>query len=137
MQILIINGPNLNMLAYREKIYGNISYEQLCNTIYDQFSEEIVIKQSNYEGEIIEWIHSALNQVDAIIINAAAFTHYSYAIADALRIFNGIKVEVHLTDINKREAFRKVNVLSEICEECFMGEGINSYIKAINYIKNK
>lgn len=137
MKIFIINGPNLNMLNYRENIYGNITYEKLCEKITKKYKFSIDIVQSNYEGKIIEYIHYALNKYDAIIINPAAYTHYSYAISDALKIFTGIKVEVHLTNIEEREDFRKVSVIRDDCEACFMGKGAFSYIEAIDYVKER
>ncbi len=137
MNILIINGPNLNVLELRDSIYGNISYEELCETIKQEFSEQLTFFQSNFEGEIVEKIQQAVNNYDALVINPAAFTHYSYAIRDALEIFKSTKVEVHLTDIENREQFRKINVIKDVVETSFMGEGVNSYIKAIKYCIDK
>ncbi len=136
MKIVIINGPNLNMLEFREKLYGEMSYEMLCNSIASKYDFTIDFFQSNYEGKIIDLIQGAVNNYDAMIINPAAYTHYSYAISDALKIFKGIKVEVHLTNINEREDFRKISVISNDCDACFMGNGINSYYDAIEFIKN-
>ncbi len=136
MKAIIINGPNLNMLKYRESIYGNLSYEELCSTIRSKYDFKIDIFQSNSEGEIIDLIHNAINNYDAMIINPAAYTHYSYAISDALKIYKGIKVEVHLTNINEREDYRRVSVIRNDCDACFMGGGINSYFDAIAFVKN-
>ncbi len=130
MNIIIINGPNLNMLGKRGSIYGNFTYEEMCKKIQSSFDFEIEFFQSNFEGEIIEKIHACL-KYDAIIINPAAFTHYSYAIRDALEIFKGLKVEVHLTNINEREDFRKINVIKDVCDNSFIGFGIDGYIKAV------
>lgn len=130
MNIIIINGPNMNMLGKRDSIYGTLSYEEMCQSIQSNFDFEIEFFQSNFEGEIIEKIHSCL-ECDAIIINPAAFTHYSYAIRDALEIFKGLKIEVHLTNINEREEFRKINVIKDVCDNSFIGLGIDGYIEAV------
>ncbi|MFV0499658.1 MAG: type II 3-dehydroquinate dehydratase [Bacilli bacterium] len=133
MNILIINGANLNMLEYRSEIYGNISYENMCKEIYDFYSG-IEIYHSNYEGDIIEKIHQSLDEFDAIIINPGAFTHYSYAIRDALELFGKPVIEVHLTNINEREDFRKISVIRDVCKQSYVGFGIEGYFKAINYL---
>lgn len=141
MKIAIINGPNLNMLAYRDKeIYGDNSYEDIENTIKDNVKKEDVVTlfQSNHEGAIIDYIHQIVfDKYDALIINPGAYAHYSYAIYDALEIFKGIKVEVHLSDISKRDEFRKVSITSKACDIMISGQQINSYIKAIEYIYTK
>ncbi len=137
MNILIINGPNLNMLGSREEIYGDFTYKQMCENIQSQFDFKIDFFQSNFEGEIIEIIHKSIDKYECIVINPAAFTHYSYAIRDALDIFKGVKIEVHLTNINNREEFRKVNVIKEICDKSFIGFGIDGYVKAIEYALKK
>ena len=139
-KVLIINGPNLNMLGYRDsKVYGDETLEQLVADlhIYAQSLEiELEVIQTNYEGEIIEAIHNAyFKDFLAIIINAGAYTHYSYAIKAALEIFNNLKIEVHLSDINKREEFRKNRVFEDVVDTCFMGEGKNSYYHGLDYIK--
>lgn len=135
MDILIINGPNLDMLGVRPAIYGTFTYVEMINEIKEKTNYELDFFQSNFEGEIIEKIHFAIDKYKCIIINPAAFTHYSYAIRDALEIYQGLKIEVHLTNINEREDFRKTNVISDIVNKSFIGEGINSYIKAIEYAK--
>lgn len=136
MNIIIINGPNLNMLGKRSNIYGDFTYQEMCEKIQSSFDFAIEFFQSNFEGEIIEKIHSCL-EYDAIIINPAAFTHYSYAVRDALEIFKGIKVEVHLTNINEREEFRKINVIKDVCDKSFMGLGVYGYIEAIKLCMEK
>lgn len=135
MDILIINGPNLDMLGVRPAIYGTFTYVEMINEIKEKTNYELDFFQSNFEGEIIEKIHCAIDKYKCIIINPAAFTHYSYAIRDALEIYQGLKIEVHLTNIYEREDFRKINVISDIVNKSFIGEGINSYIKAIEYAK--
>ena len=120
MKFLVINGPNLNFLGLREKgVYGSETYEELVEYIKDvsgKLVESIEIKQSNIEGEIINFIQKAyFDKVDGIIINPGAYTHYSYAIYDALKSVSIPAVEVHLSDIENREDFRKVSVTAPAC----------------------
>lgn len=142
MKILIINGPNLNMLGLREPgIYGTKSYQDLVNylnEIADTYKDDLEIFQSNGEKEIIDKIHQAyFDKVAAIIINPAAYTHYSYAIRDALAAVNICTIEVHLTDISNREPFRKISVIADVCEKCFIGKNFISYQEAFAYLHNK
>lgn len=142
MKILIINGPNLNLLGIREPaVYGTNTYQDLVNIVTSHANKlniEIEIKQSNHEGTIIDFLHEAyFNKVDGIIINAGAYTHYSYAIHDAISSINIPTIEVHLSDISKRESFRNVSVIKDVCVKSIMGLGINSYIKALDYFKEK
>lgn len=142
MKILVINGPNINMLGIREKnIYGNSTYNDLENLIEEECKKlniDVDIYQSNYEGAIVTKIQEALpNKVDGIVINAGAYTHTSIAILDALKAVNILAVEVHISDISKREDFRKHSYLSYYCEKTIMGKGIDGYIQAINYIKEQ
>ncbi len=139
MKLMVINGVNMNMLAYRETdIYGAFSYEELVGIIKDYARgkvEEIEFFVSNFEGEIVEQIHkAAIEKYDAIIINPAAFSHYSYAIHDALLIFQGIKVEVHLSDVKNRDEFRKNLVTAHASDHVISGFQEKSYLKAIDYI---
>lgn len=139
MKILIINGPNLNLLGVREPdIYGKTTYSDLTSLLNEQcktLSIECDIIQSNHEGVIIDTLHKAyFDKVDGIIINAGAYTHYSYAIRDAISSISIPTVEVHLSDITKRDEFRKLSVIKNVCVATFMGEGPLSYIKAINYL---
>ena len=139
MNILVINGPNLNMLGVRDKsIYGETSYSDLVKMIKEYAKEKNVkVKcvQSNYEGKIIEYIHKSIGKFDAIIINAGAYTHYSYAIKDALNIVSIPKVEVHISNIYEREEFRKVNVIKDECDYSIVGQGIKGYLLAIDYLR--
>jgi len=137
--ILVINGPNLNMLGVREPgIYGENSLEDINARILGGVADldvEVDFFQTNHEGEIIDEIQAAYyNGVDGIVINAGAYTHYSYAIRDAIASVDIPFVEVHLSDINAREDFRKVSVIKDVCEAQFLGEGFTSYIKAIQYL---
>lgn len=139
MNILIINGPNLNMLGIRElDIYGSKNYNDLVdylNELGNTCNIELEIFQSNHEGEIIDKLHNAyFNKVDAVIINPAAFTHYSYAIFDAIKAINIKTVEVHLSNIYEREDFRKTNVIKDACIKSFYGKGFESYRDAVEYL---
>ena len=145
LKIGIINGPNLNMLGKRDQnIYGNLTLEEMNHRIESFAKEEdieLTIKQSNSEGEIIDSIQRFSSQVDGLIINPAAYTHYSYAIADALRDCTIPTIEVHLSDIFSREDFRRKSVTASACTEQIAGFGYQSYILAIyalqDLIKNK
>lgn len=138
MKLLIINGPNINLIGIREpEIYGSRSYEELCtyiNKYANSKNIDVIIYQSNHEGEIIDKIQNAIGVYDGIIINPAAYTHTSIAIADAIASVNIPCIEVHLTDPDKRESFRRVSFIRNICIATFSGEGFNSYIKAIDYL---
>lgn len=139
MKILVINGPNLNFLGIREKgIYGTMDYEGLVKMIEDKGKEtgnEISVFQSNHEGAIIDRIQEAyFDGTEGIIINPGAFTHYSYAIRDALASVEIPKVEIHISDITKREEFRKISVIKEVCQKQIYGHGLNGYIEAIDFL---
>jgi len=139
MKILVINGPNLNMLHLRTtEHYGDKSYEQLVKLLKTwgrKKGVEVEIFQSNHEGEIIDRIHRL--DYDALIINPGAFTHYSYAIRDALELVNKPKVEVHLSNIHSREDFRKVSITAQTCEGVISGFKEYSYILALEYVVEK
>lgn len=131
MKILIINGANLNLLGTREpEIYGHVSMENLLEKIKSEFqNNEISYFQSNFEGEIIGKIQE--NDFDALVINPGAFTHYSYAIADALKNVKKPKIEVHISNIYKREEFRQKSVTASYTDSVLSGFGINGYKMAI------
>lgn len=142
MKIEIINGPNMNMLGIREPdIYGSTTYSDLCDMIKKYCNERGVephFFQSNSEGGIIDRIHSCyFEKVDGIVINPAAYTHYSYAIFDALKTVSIPTVEVHISDIEKREDFRKNSVITPACVARIAGEGINGYMHAIDILVQK
>jgi 3-dehydroquinate dehydratase-2 len=131
MKILVINGVNLNMLGVREpEKYGNLTLKELEKDLYE-YSFELGINletfQSNFEGEIVEKIHSAKDNFDGIVINAGAYTHTSIAIRDAISAVNIPTVEVHITNIYKREEFRHHSYLASVCLGQITGFGINSY----------
>ena len=137
-KILIINGPNLNLLGNREKeFYGNVSLqgiEQICDTVCKKNKLEYEFFQSNNEGEIIDKIHTVENGCDGIIINPAAYTHTSIAILDALRATNRPKIEIHISNIYTREDYRKKSITSEAVNGLICGFGENSYALGIEAI---
>ena len=138
MKILVINGPNLNFLGIRERsVYGNQDYEYLKNMIADKGKEigaDIEVFQSNYEGGIIDRIQASyFDGTEAIVINPGAYTHYSYAIRDALASIVVPKVEIHISDITKREPFRRVSVTKDVCDHQIYGRGLQGYLDAIDY----
>ena len=141
MKILVINGPNINMLGIREKnIYGTMNYAFLCNALEEKAKEleiDLDIFQSNTEGIIIDTIQEAYEKYDGIIINPGAYTHYSIAIYDALKSVNIPTVEVHISNVNAREEFRKVSVTAPACIGQISGFGIESYILALLGLKSK
>lgn len=134
-KILVINGPNINMIGIREpEIYGNKTYSDLVEFIRIssvKMGLDTDIYQSNHEGDLIDRIQDAYGKYDGIIINPGAFTHYSYAILDALKAVSLPTVEVHLSDINSREPFRKISVIREACFKTVSGLGFNSYYSAL------
>lgn len=141
MRILVINGPNLNMLGIREPgIYGSGTYADLCSLIEShakEISVEVSIFQSNHEGAIVDKIQSAYGKADGIIINPAAYTHTSIAILDALRSVAIPAVEIHISDVTKREDFRQISYAGMACEKSFIGLGFDGYLKGIDYLVEK
>lgn len=135
MKILILNGPNLNLLGIREPdIYGKNTYADLCKYIQDNaraMGVETDFYQSNHEGAIIDQIHASMGLYDGIVLNAGAYTHYSYAIHDAIAGISVPVVEVHISDVNAREEFRKISVIRPACVCCVSGKGFDSYIEGI------
>tara|TARA_B100000945_G_scaffold1918_1_gene1648 strand:- start:71 stop:502 length:432 start_codon:yes stop_codon:yes gene_type:complete len=140
MNILVINGPNMNLLGSREKeIYGSETLEDLINWLENSplgRKQQFKFFQSNHEGEIIDILHEERDWASGIIINPAAFTHYSYAIRDAISSINIPTVEVHLSDISNREDFRKVSVISPVCIKQISGLGKNSYLEGLKLLLN-
>ena len=142
MHILVINGPNLNMLGIREPaIYGSNTYENLCSLITDYAAEkgvEVQLFQSNHEGEIVDAIHKAyFDGIDGIVINPAAYTHTSVAILYALKAVAIPAVEVHISDVSTREAFRQISYAGMACEKAFIGLGFDGYLRAIDHLINR
>lgn len=139
MKILIINGPNINMLGIREpELYGNKTYSDLVNMISDYCDKKAIdtrFFQSNYEGAIVEEIQNALNKFDGIIINPAAYTHTSVAILDALKAVSIPAVEVHISNLDSREDFRQISFVRKYCFATISGEGFEGYIKAVKLLE--
>tara|TARA_Y100001968_G_C19389178_1_gene734594 strand:+ start:507 stop:935 length:429 start_codon:yes stop_codon:yes gene_type:complete len=135
MNILVINGPNLNMLGIRApEIYGNETLEELMMWLEkspEGINHKFKFYQSNHEGMIIDTLHDEREWCDAVIINPGAFSHYSYAIRDAIEAINKPTIEVHLSDIHNREPFRKTLVLSDVCLKTIVGQGKNGYLEAL------
>ena len=141
MKILVINGPNINFLGIREKnIYGNQDYEYLLQLIAkkgEETNSTIEVFQSNHEGAIIDRIQDAyFDGTEGIVINPGAYTHYSYAIHDALASVTMPKVEIHISDITAREEFRRVSVTSPACDAQIYGKGLSGYLLAIEQVIN-
>lgn len=142
MKLLVINGPNLNFLGIREKsVYGNQDYQYLLDMIAKKAKDtgnEITVFQSNHEGAIIDRIQEAyFDGTQGIVINPGAYTHYSYAIRDALASITVPKVEIHISDITKREEFRKISVTAPVCDKQIYGQGLDGYLQAIDFILGK
>ncbi len=138
-KILVINGPNLNFLGIREtSIYGSLNYQGLVELIQEKAKQlqcEVEVFQSNHEGAIIDRIQGAyFDQTSGIVINPGAFTHYSYAIHDALASIHCPKVEIHISDITKREEFRKISVTKPACDAQIYGRGTAGYLDAMEEV---
>lgn len=141
MKILVVNGPNINMLGIREPgIYGNQNYEILLSLIdewADELDCEVECYQSNCEGDIVTKIQEAFGDADGIVINPAAYTHTSIAILDALKSVAIPAVEVHISDVTKREDFRRISYAGMACEEHIIGKGLEGYKSAMEYLCKK
>ncbi len=142
MKLLVINGPNINFLGIREKnVYGTQDYDYLLGMIAEKGQQEgctIEVFQSNHEGAIIDRIQdSYFDGTEGIVINPGAYTHYSYAIRDALASITVPKVEIHISDITQREEFRKVSVTAPVCDRQIYGKGLEGYLLAIDFILQK
>ncbi|MFP5528693.1 type II 3-dehydroquinate dehydratase [Peptococcus simiae] len=138
MQILVLNGPNLNLLGLREPaLYGQTSYPALCDqlqTAARAAGVDLTIRQSNHEGQLVDWIGQAYGQVDGIIFNPAAYTHTSVALLDALKAVAIPTVEVHITDPDTREPFRRISYIRPACCHTIKGRGIQGYIDALHWL---
>lgn len=141
MKILVINGPNLNMLGIREPdIYGKSTYNDLVEMISDHAGKkgvEVEFYQSNHEGAIVDKIQEAYQNVDGIVINPAAYTHTSVAILDALKAVQIPTVEVHISEVEEREPFRQVSYVSLIAKKTITGKGFGGYLEAIDFLCEK
>ena len=141
MRILVINGPNLNLLGIREPdIYGRQTYDELVAFIGKTAKDcgvEIEVRQTNHEGVIVDWIQECRSQFDALVLNAAAYTHTSVAIHDAIKAVQIRTVEVHLSEPKNRDDFRKVSFIESVAEKTCSGRGFESYADAIRYLSVK
>ena len=141
MKILVMNGPNINMLGLREpEVYGTQNYASLCNLIetYAKANDiEVTIFQSNHEGALVDCIQQAYGIYDGIVINPAAYTHTSVAILDALKAVAIPAVEVHISDVSKREDFRQISYVRNYCEKTIAGHGFDGYTEAMEYLIEK
>ena len=141
MKILVINGPNINMLGLREpKIYGKQSFQDLLNLI-EKTARDLSLRidtfQSNHEGSLVDRIQEAYGEYDGIVINPAAYTHTSVAILDALKAVAIPAVEVHISDVDSRESFRQISYAGMACEKTIKGQGLDGYRQAITYLCDK
>lgn len=141
MKILVINGPNLNMLGIREPdIYGRENYSSLCEKIRahaEKIAVDTEIYQSNHEGDLVDKIQAAYGKFDGIVINPAAYTHTSVALLDALKAVCIPAVEVHISDVSLRENFRQISYVRAACEKTISGHGTDGYLEAIDYLLEK
>ena len=138
MKIMVINGPNLNMLGIREPShYGKETYADLLNKIQKYANEKgvsVVFRQSNHEGDLVDYIQSTYGEFDGIIINPGAYTHTSIAILDAVKAVGVPTCEVHISDVNAREDFRKQSYIRAACVLTVSGHGTNGYLEALDYL---
>ena len=138
MNILVINGPNLNMLGIREpEIYGKATYADLCRLIEAHAAEigvEVSLYQSNHEGDLVDAIQQAYGKADGIVINPGAYTHTSVAILDALKAVGIPAVEVHISDPDARDEFRKISYIRAACEKTIKGHGFDGYLEAMDFL---
>lgn len=138
MRALVLNGVNLDILGRREKaIYGDFTLSELETQIYAWGSElaiNVLCRQTNSEGQYIDWCHGAYDTADALIVNPAAWTHYSWALRDALAPFGGPLIEVHLSDVDRREEWRRVSVLEGITSHRIAGKGPEGYKEALEWL---
>ncbi len=141
MKIQVINGPNMNMLGIREpEIYGSLTLDEINRQLLAKGGElgiDLDFFQSNHEGSIIDKIQECYGKADGIVINPGAYTHYSIAIRDALAAVGIPTVEVHLSDINSREDFRKISVIKSVCIKQIWGKGVHSYTEALEFLAGK
>ena len=141
MKLLVLNGPNLNMLGIREPdIYGKETYPQLVKLVEDtcrQLGVEVEVYQSNHEGDLVDWIQDAYGVYDGIVLNPGAYTHTSIALLDALLAVGIPTVEVHLSDLKTREPFRQISYIRPACAATFMGLGIEGYRRGMEFLEGK
>ena len=141
MKLLVINGPNLNMLGIREPdIYGKSTYDDLCRLIKAHAAEngvEVELYQSNHEGDLVDKIQAAYGNTDGIVMNPAAYTHTSVALLDALKAVAIPTVEVHISDVDSREEFRQISYVRLACIATISGHGFDGYLEAIDLLRER
>jgi 3-dehydroquinate dehydratase-2 len=141
VRVSVLNGANLDVLSRRDPdLYGGVSLEELERRIYEWAKElgiTVQCRQTNYEGEFIKWCHDALDSADGLIVNPGAWSHYSYAIRDALELFAGPIVEVHLSDIEQREEWRRKSVVADLAAHRILGRGPDGYREALERLKRE
>ncbi|MBQ1459723.1 MAG: type II 3-dehydroquinate dehydratase [Oscillospiraceae bacterium] len=141
MRILVINGPNINMLGIREpEIYGTQTYDDLCRIVKAHAARrgiEAELYQSNHEGNLVDKIQAAYGKMDGLVLNPAAYTHTSIAILDAVKAVGIPTVEVHLSDLSGRESFRQISYVRAACIKTITGHGIGGYLEAIDYLMDE
>ena len=138
MQVVVLNGVNLDVLGRRDpKLYGGLSLDELETRIYEwaaQLGCQVRCRQTNSEGEYVEWCHDALDSAAGVIVNPGAWTHYSYAIRDALELIEAPIVEVHLSDVDEREEWRRHSVIADLAAKRIVGKGPEGYREALEFI---
>ena len=138
MQVVVLNGVNLDVLSRRgPDVYGGLSHAELETQIYrwaDELGVGVEIRQTNHEGQYVEWCHDALDWADGVIANPAAWTHYSYAVRDAVELFSVPVVEVHLSDVDEREEWRRHSVISDLAARRIVGKGPEGYREALEFL---
>jgi len=138
MKVFVINGPNLNLLGTREpEIYGSDTLGDIarrCQSRGKELGLEVEFRQSNHEGTLVDWIQEAINKIDAIVLNAGAYTHTSVAIHDALRAYKGVKIELHISNPHLREPFRHLSYVSPVADGIIAGLGVDGYELAIEML---
>ena len=141
MKLLVLNGPNLNLLGLREpSVYGKEDYKALCAKITAHaktIGAEVEIYQSNHEGDLVDAIQNAYGSIDGIVFNPAAYTHTSVALLDALKAVGIPTVEVHISDVSKREEFRQISFVRAACVKTISGHGTDGYLEAMDYLKEE
>ncbi len=137
-RVLVLNGPNLGRLGKREPgVYGTATYQDLvalCESAAKDLGLEAEVRQSEYEGELITWVHQACDERLAVVLNAGALTHYSYALMDALKMRTAPLVEVHISNIAAREGFRRESVITPVADGIIAGFGFQSYVLALHAV---
>jgi len=141
VRIPVLNGVNLDVVGRRDpEVYGGLTLSQLESRIYDwarDLEVNVECRQSNSEGEYIDWCHDALEWADGVVLNPGAWTHYSYALRDAVELFDAPVVEVHLSNVDEREEWRRVSLISELAAARFVGKGPDGYYEALAYLSRR